>query len=432
MGCDLVVAVGPATVDGHTLFGQNVTGRGDESVALCREPGRDFVPGEKIQTQHVELPQARQTYTVLAGRSPRNWGYHHGLNEQGVAAGCAGLQNKLRPAKPGLTGSDLVRLILERSRTARQGMDVVADLLERYGQGVPDPADDGATDTALVIADGTGAFVVETAANHWVYQEILEVRAVSNLSTIRQDWDRISHGLAGSAIAQGWWPADGTKLDFATALSASPTGAASALRRWGRATLLLEQQNGHIDGGFVRRLLSDHYEGTHFEVDPFTPGDGPAPLCEHASRTGHAGTAAGFLTRIARDAGRLPVVECAFGPPCLGVHFPVFLDGELPFEFSAAGAPVGGRVRQIEELLRTEPEQANQVRDRLARLQVEIDQEADEFATGGAALKQSGEAARLHQSATVLMRNFVEQFNALFAELHIAPSPQRHAVGTGG
>jgi dipeptidase len=164
----MAVALGRATVDGHTLFGQNVARPAGESVALCRAPGREFVPGEVLQTPFLALPQARHTYTVLAAQSPECWGYHHGLNECGVAAGCASLLNKLRPAGPGLTGTDLVRLLLERSRTARQAVDLFADLIERHGLGVPEPAGEGEADQAFVIADGAEAFVIETAANHWV------------------------------------------------------------------------------------------------------------------------------------------------------------------------------------------------------------------------------------------------------------------------
>jgi hypothetical protein len=283
---------------------------------------------------------------------------------------------------------------------------------------------------------------VSSAANHWVYQEVLEVRAVSNVCTIGQDWDRISPGLAGCAIAQGWWPGDGTKLDFASALSDRPTGEASALRRWGRATLLLEQQNGHIDGLFLRRLLSDHYEGTYSEVDPFTASVGPVPLCRHAHHgTGGAATAASLFTRLTRDAERLLAAECAFGPPCLGVFFPVFLDGELPFALTGGGFAtempnLGWRLRKAGALLGSGPDQEARVRERLARLQYELDQEAEEFAASGAALKRRGEHARLQHSATELMRLFVQQFDAALAEFdpprldrraHVAP-----LANTGG
>src|SRR6266852_4485967 len=91
------------------------------------------------------------------------------------------------------TGGDLVRLALERSHSARQAVDLLGELIERHGQSSPPgncyPA---GGDNGFLIADGAEAFAVETAGHHWVYQEIKEVRAVSNVCLIRQDWDRIS------------------------------------------------------------------------------------------------------------------------------------------------------------------------------------------------------------------------------------------------
>src|SRR5262249_2900183 len=145
--------------------------------------------------------------------------------------------------RTGLCGTDLVRLVLERSHSARQGVDLLTDLLERHGQAATADAPGGG-DPAFLVADPRGAFAVETAGNHWVCQEIGGIRAASNVRVVRQDWNRISSGLADHVIAQGLWPADGSKLDFAGALGASPAVRAPELRRWGRATLLLEQQNG--------------------------------------------------------------------------------------------------------------------------------------------------------------------------------------------
>src|SRR5437660_816824 len=162
MGCDMVVALGRATVDGYTRFGQNCSRPADEPTALCRLPGRAFAPGEQVRVQHVEVPQARQTFTVLGCRPAGCWGYSHGINEHGVAAGCASFHNKLRSPEPGLVGTDLVRLVLERGKCARHAVELLGDLLECHGQGIPGSAETEA-DHAFPLADGREAFGVETA-----------------------------------------------------------------------------------------------------------------------------------------------------------------------------------------------------------------------------------------------------------------------------
>src|SRR5262249_11329255 len=134
MGGDLVAALGRATVDGHTLFGHNSTHAPRTCQALRLLPGRCFVSGEKIRTTLLELPQARQTGTVLGSQPHGRWGYQHGVNAHGVAVGRAPLRTRLAADGPGLTGTDLVRLALERARTARQAVDLLTDLVTRHGQ----------------------------------------------------------------------------------------------------------------------------------------------------------------------------------------------------------------------------------------------------------------------------------------------------------
>src|SRR5205807_288397 len=126
----------------------------------------------------------------------------------------------------------------------------------RHGQG------DHGLDHAFLVADGREACVVETAGSHWAVQDIGAVRAVSDVCLLRQDWDRLSRGLADLAINREWWPHDGSKLNFAAVVAPDSTDHAAALHRWGQATLLLEQQSGSINGEFVRSLLCGRLEST--------------------------------------------------------------------------------------------------------------------------------------------------------------------------
>src|SRR5262249_35250477 len=139
--------------------------------------------------------------------------------------------------------------------------DHLTSLVERHGQGAfPGSSAHAEHDCAFLVVDPTEAYAVETAGRYWVYQEVKEVRAVSDVRVIRQDWDRISEGLASYAINRGWWADDGSKLDFVGALGEDPVKQGPALRRWGQMTLLLMEQSGHIDTAFLRRLQSDPWE----------------------------------------------------------------------------------------------------------------------------------------------------------------------------
>src|SRR5262249_20255087 len=125
MGCNMVVALGRATVDGHTLFGHAATLSAQHPPALCLLPARERALGEVVRTHNAEIPQIRQTHRVLLTRSAGLWGGYHGVNEHGVATGTLPLRTRLGSEQTGLVGTDLVRLILERAKSARQGVDVL-------------------------------------------------------------------------------------------------------------------------------------------------------------------------------------------------------------------------------------------------------------------------------------------------------------------
>jgi dipeptidase len=416
MGCDMVVALGRATGNGGAIFGHNSHRPPGEGQRLVRLPARQPTAGETVRTQYLTLQEARQTYAVLGSQPQQCWGLTHGVNEHRLAVGCADWAGKLHCDEPGVTGTDLTRLALERCRTACQALDLLTSLVARHGQGRPAAeafADEA--DHLFLIADPTQAFALEAAGDAWVVQEILEVRAASDLAIIRQDWDRISAGLGARIIARGWWKADGSKLDFADTLNANPTGVASALRRWGRATVLLEQQNGRVEPGFVRHLLSDHYEGTQFEADPVRGNGGPVPLCRHGLAREGLVTSASLVAELSADRKPGPLAWCAFGPPCVSVYFPVFLEGELPPAFT----PEGGRGRpgvwqfgrQVGGALGRDAQRWQAARQALGQLQHRFDQEAAEFAAETAA------AADLGREAGALMQSQVERFEDAAGEL---------------
>jgi secernin len=421
MGSDMFVALGQATVDGHTYFAQNSGQPAGQSQALCLTPRRQFTPGEKLRTQHLEIDQAREVHAVLGSRARGMWGYTHGMNSRGVAAGCLALPAALSASRPGLLGSDLVRLMLERSSSARQAVDLLIDLVKQHGHGCyPGCSPELAHDSGLLIADPVEAYAVETAGAHWVYQEIKEVRAVSNVRVVHQDWDRISCGLASYAIERGWWPEDGSKLDFAAVLSREDTRQAASMRRWGRGTLLLQEQNGHIDGALFRRLLCDHAEGSSATVPFLKHTANTESICSHP-RGPASTTVASMIAELSPEPTHVAHAWCAFGVPCASVFFPVFLDGELPEAFvqdqmEVLGAGFGGRLIKLVEQRNEAPDRLARVREAFSRLQAFFDQETRDFLAEGALLKKQGTPAELQRHASMFMQYNLEKFEEAYTE----------------
>jgi secernin len=419
MAGDMVVALGRAA-GGGAVFGHNSHRPAGEFQRLVRLPAREAPAGEAVQAQHVRLPQARQTCAVLGSQPAGCWGLQHGVNEHRVAAGCSSWHGLLSCPRPGLTGADLTRLALERGRSARQAVDVLTDLIARHGQGRGGAA--GEADAAFLVADPAEAFAVEAAGSAWVVQEVREARAAGDVGIIRQDWDRIAPGLAEEVIGRGWYQADGSKLDFAGSLCASPVGEASALRRWGRATVLLERESGRVNAAFVRRLLADHYRGTRFETDPARGPAEPVALCRHGGGRGQLLTGASLVAELSGGPDDLPLAWCAFGPPCVSVYFPVFVEAELPAALNGdvRTQPPGGVWRlgqRLRDRLGREPRRWEAARTRMGQLQARFDQETADFAAEAAALAREGRRDEARRLAGLLTHSHVERFEdfAFFA-----------------
>jgi secernin len=419
MGFDMVVALPGTTPDGQTLFGHNGSRPADEGQALHRQPARAHACGETLCFGPLTLAQVRQTHAVVGWQATGRWGYRHGVNEHRVVAGCNPIRARLQSDGPGLTGPDLVRLALERASNARQARDVILDLVSRYGQTATAGEEPNST---FLVADVREAFVLETAGNHWAEQEVHAVRAVSDVCHLHQDWDRIARGLADLAIGRGWWPQDGSKLDFAQVAAPGDRQAPPALRRWGRATLLLEQSSGRVDRAFVRRLLADHFELPKARsADAFTNPLAEQSICCHGADAAAPATAVSLIAELTPLMDQLPVAWCAFGPPCTSVYFPIPLAGELPPALQADGPDHGcAGWRSMSRLLhecRLDARRWKLVREELARLQMRFEDNCRDLMADAVQLRHAGRHVELERLAESFMQHNVECFDEVCDKL---------------
>jgi hypothetical protein len=377
MGGDILVALGPATVQRRPLFGLNCLGAGQERAQLAALPSGLHSADEKLRLPGGEIAQVRQTLAVLGLQTPGVWGLTSGVNERHVAVGVAHWRSRLPQARAGLSATDLARLALERSHCARQAIDVLSDFIARFGLGGEVQTGNEASDAVFLIADSEEAYALEAAGTFWALVECQHVRAVSDAALIRQDWLRLAPGLAEHALEHGWWPDNGTKLDFAGCVGHGQEVATAALRRWGRATLLLAQHNGALDIGCFRNLLAEHYQACAAKV--------PAPS-DRARRL------AAVAVELTGEGA--PIVWNAVDAAGGQVFFPLVVGAELPTEWLEATLPV---LRHYGA-------------DDRERLQGQFDQDAREFSADARQLHQSGEPATARRLAQVLMQKHVEQW----------------------
>jgi hypothetical protein len=168
--------------------------------------GAGRADGPTVRTTHIAVPDAGAV-GVLGSRPTWMWGLEHGVNEHGVAIGNEKVWtvDDPRAAPPSLLGMDLVRLGLERGRSADDALDVVTSLLEAHGQGGSgEEHHDEPYWSSFLLVDGDGGWVLETSNRSWVARPVGEATAISNRLTIGTDWTCSSPDVAAGADWDAW------------------------------------------------------------------------------------------------------------------------------------------------------------------------------------------------------------------------------------
>ena len=189
--CDTLGRIGA----GESLFAKNSDRSPNEIQRMEYRPRQCGLSGQ-VQCTYICVPQVTQTYGVLLSRPAWMWGAEMGVNEWGLCIGNEAVFTTGAYGKTGLTGMDMVRLALERSKTAQEAVKLLIELLETYGQGGNCGFDHKFYyDNAFLIMDRTGLYVLETAGKNWVYKK-MEQANISNSLSLGADGDAYSGGSA--------------------------------------------------------------------------------------------------------------------------------------------------------------------------------------------------------------------------------------------
>ncbi len=326
---DSVVAVGAQTAAGVTLFAGNSDRRAGECQPFLQFSEASHPPQAMLACTHVEIPQVAETYRVM-GHSPWwVWGFEHGVNEYAVAIACRRVfSREAIEAQPGLIGADLVRLGLERGRSAREALEIIAGLIEVHGQGGPSFAPDARGDHhAFLLADPGEAWLLETSNRRWVARRCV-LEAVSNFHAIGADWGFGSRDLVEFARAQGWWSSSG-RLDVAAAYRDAAVASLGSEARRRRSLELLGKNSGRHEVASLQRLLRDHLgSGEAWPGDSAPAAERHHTLCAHGAPL-HC-TAASIVAPLAEKRQAPWPIWISFGTPCTGIFLPVYLSGAIP------------------------------------------------------------------------------------------------------
>jgi hypothetical protein len=303
---------------------------GEVQVALPL--ARRASPGGTMRTQYLTIADAGAHATLLS-RPTWLWGAEHGVNEHGVAVGNERVStaHDANAAPPALIGMDLVRLGLERARSAEEAVEVMAALLQRYGQGgIADAAHHEAYDSSFLVADRSGAFVLETAGSDYAAAFFPGGAAISNRIALGTGWTRASAGVVAVA-------------DFDRFRDSGEDTRYADVRLAASRRFLGSAPPGSLTPVATAAHLRDHGTGPWGEPctasrqvvpPPARVGDdfSGVSVCMHVR--GLCVTAASMITELPRGIAEGAPIRAwvAAGSPCSSIYVPAF-------PRSAAGPP---------------------------------------------------------------------------------------------
>lgn len=303
--------------DDGVYFAKNSDREPSEPHVVQRVESVQGDAATSVRTTYLEIEQVPDRQAVILCKPNWIWGAEMGVNAAGVMIGNEAIFSREVSREPALLGMDLVRLGLERAGSAEQALQVIGELLERYGQGGPAGFRDKGFcyDNSFIIADQREAWVLETAARHWVARPVQKFAAISNQLSIGDDYTRCSASIDRIAGRQG-------KIDFARRFDTwlTPYFGRSAQRRELSLQCLSATAPAPSLAAMAQHLRT--HAGGH--EDPARGSN--ADLCLHA---------AGFIRR-SQTTGSMVAYSGSDGPriavtgtsaPCLSIFRPVDFTG---------------------------------------------------------------------------------------------------------
>ncbi len=255
------------------------------------------------------LPQVSRTYSLFWLQVPGIDFSDTYVNSRGVLVtsnACLSREKTSRLYNGGI-GFMLRRIVSERASSAKEGVEIAGQLIDKYGY-----YDSGRSYT---IADKKEAWILQVVkGKHWVAQRVPDnhVAVIPNCFTIGkvnlEDTGNFlgSSDLVDYAAVRGWYnPEKDGAFNFANAYALKGTigSESNVLRRWRGLNLLarkkqppdaplpfsFQPRKGGLHLRDFYRVLRDHYEDTKFdETDGYRNGSPnyskkPA-ICSHAVR----------------------------------------------------------------------------------------------------------------------------------------------------
>ncbi|KAG8196764.1 hypothetical protein JTE90_014497 [Oedothorax gibbosus] len=265
--CDTFAVLPTGTLDNCVVFGKNSDRPGDEVQEVIYVPATDHPQPSKVRCTYIEVKQVPHTYAVILSKPAWMWGAEMGANEHDVCIGNEAVWTVLNDDTDEiekLLGMDLLRLGLERSKTALEAVHVIVALIDEYGMGgnCSDTLPNFTYHNSFLIADPEEVWILECAGTIWAAEKVTEgVRNISNELSIGTKIDLKSSNAEEFAIENGHWNSRRGVFNFKRAYDQNDCGIESSRYRAGKRLLRDLSKNGQFSATDMFTVLRDEPSG---------------------------------------------------------------------------------------------------------------------------------------------------------------------------
>ena len=318
--CDTLVALPHRTHSGNLILGKNSDREPLEAQAILHLPHR-FPTEKEVECTFISIPQVSETFEVILSKPFQMWGAEMGVNEFGLVIGNEALFTnvKINRKEVGLTGMDMLRLALERCKTANEALNTLIALLKSHGQNACGgyQNNDFFYHNSFLIADQDQAYILETAGKSWAYRQVESLGSISNGLSIGEDFQEAHWEKEPRTLQKLFASKPGNfRNHFSDLLY---TGAGRSKSRQACTLGFLEKSKSPKVTDFFL-ALRQHQPESGFDPKKATTGC----ICMHATGfTNPSDTTGSMVAEIRKDQAST-IWLSGTSHPCLSVYVPFY------------------------------------------------------------------------------------------------------------
>ncbi|TKJ42263.1 hypothetical protein CEE37_00875 [candidate division LCP-89 bacterium B3_LCP] len=357
-GCFTIIVGKDASADGSVLVAHNEDAGPPVIVNHYKIPRKTHPAGSTVELMEGGyIEQVPETYSYIWSEIPDLYFSDSFVNEWGVCItsnACPSREDRPEFSDGGISKM-LRHILIQRSKTAREAIELAGELVERFGY-------DSSGRTYTICDPDEGWLFAVVHGRHWLAHRVPDdqVAMIANVYSIREvdlnDYKNViaSDDILSYASKRGWLnPEDG--FDFAATYAHRQALADTNNfgRQWSGLCQVTDERlklnsklpsslepNRKLDVTDMMKILRNHHEGTDLDLQEPSSGSphqaGKSTICSWATQTSFI---AQLRSDLPREVGLVywaclgsPCISC-YTPFCFGIDkFPegFALDGDAP------------------------------------------------------------------------------------------------------